>query len=366
MGKTTQPGDIQEGERNNLTIMIGPPGPEDLVNDIEQWSKNSGKSKDEIWLEYVEDFFNEFSKPESSGEISALDDIFSSILGQDVRINDLYNGYTFRRGLKLPTVTGYIKNIKDASGNVIDINYFTSEVRSGINSVLCSLLKANRVVTYISYGFTSEDSIISYGFTSLNEHEQAMVRNLGKKYKHKLATVMGTPERANELNNGCVTQTTFHSGRIVNSFLMPVTEVSQADIVILSIGRILTQDEFTKLDEHVDGLTARLKFNLDDLGFATTKDGINIFNISFGKIDHDTFLEISDRAGYVLGAKEKELFRNEFDDYSGENNGQDTKLGFSTTRSSGVYRRMVTLFDSQAEKIKQEFAQRCICNDPDQ
>ena len=73
---------------SDITIIVGPPGPEDEQQKIEKWSEGSGKSKEEIWVEYVHELLSEFSMRESPELQSTLDELMSFVLKLPVQVND--------------------------------------------------------------------------------------------------------------------------------------------------------------------------------------------------------------------------------------------------------------------------------------
>jgi len=141
--------------KDHLTIVIGPPGPKELKQDFEQWATNSGKSSDDIWSEFVAKLIDQITNHESDEDVSSADELFSNLLNQKVRVEEPFHTFSYRRGQRVPAFIFYAKDIKDTSGNPIQIKRFTEEVRVTISGIFGSILKSEWVHTSISFGFTS-------------------------------------------------------------------------------------------------------------------------------------------------------------------------------------------------------------------
>jgi len=97
---------------------------------------------------------------------------------------------------------------------------------------------------------------------------------------------------------------------VVNSFLAPVKDPSDVNAVSFNIGRVLTHDEMMSVDAAIDEVAKSLGVNPDDIATPTTKDGINLLNVSFGGIDALQFNAVADKILDVLGVTEYDFANN--------------------------------------------------------
>lgn len=131
-------------------------------------------------------------------------------------------------------------------------------------------------------------------------------------YKHKLTTQLGSQELATRLNNGGMAMITLLGGKVVNVFIVPVRNELNANIVSYDIGSVPNKEEYVKITKLIIKLGRKHDFLFDDLAFHYSPSGPSMVNVSYGKIDLDLFLQISDLVGEILNSKTKYLFVNSF------------------------------------------------------
>jgi hypothetical protein len=97
---------------------------------------------------------------------------------------------------------------------------------------------------------------------------------------------------------------------VVNSFFSSITDESQADVYVVSVGRVLTHDEMVAVDQKITEVAT--KFGVDPNGIATptTAEGVNLLNVSFGGITQLQLNEFAVSVSEVLNATDLEAGRN--------------------------------------------------------
>jgi hypothetical protein len=136
---------------HDIMIILGPPGPDEEKKKFEEWSKNSGKPKDELWLEFVHQVLGEWAKRESPESASKLDELLSNVLKTPVRVNDPFMTYTLHGGIHNPGVILYTNKITESTGRPIEIDWSAPQLRGLIGDIFGYVLKTEWVRTFVSY-----------------------------------------------------------------------------------------------------------------------------------------------------------------------------------------------------------------------
>jgi len=94
---------------------------------------------------------------------------------------------------------------------------------------------------------------------------------------------------------------------VANSFLAPVTSLDQADASSFNLGRPINNEEMIRVNEAITAAGV----NPDDIAIVSTKEGVNLLNVSFGDLDNAGFIDVSGIINSALSVKERvEFYRN--------------------------------------------------------
>ena len=160
-----------QSDSDHLSIIVGPPGPESLINSVHNFAAKHNFSLDDAWTLYVKSQADKFIEPDDSG-LSYFSEMFTDILGQDVRVSEYFlthyvqtfssNGELLckiksseRHPYKAPAVIIHAKNIIAENGKGINIKLFNELNRDILQNLLLLIWKVNWVHVSISYGYTS-------------------------------------------------------------------------------------------------------------------------------------------------------------------------------------------------------------------
>lgn len=135
----------------DITILIGPPGPDEEKQKFQMWSARSGKSADEIWVEFVHEFLREMARRESPDQPSQFDELFSRVFGKPIRVDDPYLTYMRQGQGKTPGVIIQSAKITLLSEDSFPVDLSDAKAREALGSIFGYLLKAEWVRTVVAY-----------------------------------------------------------------------------------------------------------------------------------------------------------------------------------------------------------------------
>lgn len=135
----------------DITILIGPPGPDEEKQKFQMWSARSGKSSDEIWVEFVHELLGDMARRESPDQPSQLDELFSRVFGKPIRVDDPFMTYMLQGQGKTPGVIIQSEKITSLSEDPVPVDLSDSNGREALGSVFGYLLKAEWVRTVVAY-----------------------------------------------------------------------------------------------------------------------------------------------------------------------------------------------------------------------
>lgn len=143
--------DLVMEKRSGVTIVFnfGPPGPEEEKRKIEEWSNNSGKSKDEVWVEYVQALLSSWAHRNSPKTTCSLDELFSLVLGTPARVIDPFIAWMVQDGVRYPSLAVDSVRITAPSGEPLIIDFSDRQLQEAIASMFGVWLKAEWVRTVI-------------------------------------------------------------------------------------------------------------------------------------------------------------------------------------------------------------------------
>ena len=159
-----------QSDSDNLSIIVGPPGPENIINSVHNFAAKHDISLNDAWTIYVKSKADYFIKPDDSG-LSYFSEIFTDILKQDVTVSEyLLTHYinTFsadgqllakikdisrRESYIAPAIIFRARNILDGEGKSINIKLLNELNRDILQSLMLLLWNVNWIHTSISYGY---------------------------------------------------------------------------------------------------------------------------------------------------------------------------------------------------------------------
>ena len=159
-----------QSDLDNLSIIVGPPGPENIINSVHNFAAKHDISLDDAWTVYVKSKADYFIEPDDS-ELSYFSEIFTDILKQDVTVSEYFLTHyinTFSADGQLlakikdiskrepyiaPAIIFHAKNILDSEGKPINIKLFNELNRDILQSLMLLLWNVNWIHTSISYGY---------------------------------------------------------------------------------------------------------------------------------------------------------------------------------------------------------------------
>jgi len=159
-----------QSDSDHLSIIVGPPGPENIINSVHNFAAKQDISLDDAWTVYVKSKADYFIEPDDSG-LSYFSEIFTDVLGEDVRVSEYFlthyvhtfssNGQLLAKIKDISSREPYIapaiifnaKNILDSEGKPINIRLFNELNRDILQSLMLLLWNVNWIHTSISYGY---------------------------------------------------------------------------------------------------------------------------------------------------------------------------------------------------------------------
>ena len=159
-----------QSDSDNLSIIVGPPGPENIINSVHNFAAKHDIPLDDAWTVYVKSKADYFIEPDDSG-LSYFSEIFTDILKQDVTVSEYFLTHyinTFSADGQLlakikdisrrepyiaPAIIFHAKNILDSEGKPINIKLFNVLNRDILQSLMLLLWNVNWIHTSISHGY---------------------------------------------------------------------------------------------------------------------------------------------------------------------------------------------------------------------
>ena len=159
-----------QSDSDHLSIIVGPPGPENIINSVHNFAAKHDISLDDAWTVYVKSKADYFIEPDDSG-LSYFSEIFTDILKQDVTVSEYFLTHyinTFSADGQLlakikdiskrepyiaPAIIFHAKNILDSEGKPINIKLFNVLNRDILQSLMLLLWNVNWIHTSISYEY---------------------------------------------------------------------------------------------------------------------------------------------------------------------------------------------------------------------
>ena len=160
-----------QSDSDHLSIIVGPPGPENIINSVHNFAAKHDISLDDAWTVYVKSKADYFIEPDDSG-LSYFSEIFTDVLGEDVRVSEYFlthyvhtfssNGQLLAKIKDISSREPYIapaiifnaKNILDSEGKPINIRLFNELNRDILQSLMLLLWNVNWIHISISFEYS--------------------------------------------------------------------------------------------------------------------------------------------------------------------------------------------------------------------
>ena len=121
-------------------IVFGPPSDVAMI-EIAEAAKKQGISENSIYIEWVKNFLAEAMK-RKIGDRSAIDHIFSEVLGFEVKVKKLFPTWFSLKGERYPAVSVEINDIEAANENLIDMGASVQKNIEQIGSAFGDVFRA--------------------------------------------------------------------------------------------------------------------------------------------------------------------------------------------------------------------------------
>ena len=158
-----------QSDKDHLDIILGPPGPENLIDSIHNYASTHDVTIDKAWSACIKNTADNLMKP-TEGGFNSFSNMFSDVLEEEAHVKDYFlshyyrcfstNGQFLRKLNKedrheytAPALNFQSKNILDVRGKPINIRQFDELNRKIIQNLMITLLKVNWVYVTIAYGF---------------------------------------------------------------------------------------------------------------------------------------------------------------------------------------------------------------------
>jgi hypothetical protein len=166
-----------QSDSDHLSIIIGPPGPENIINSVHNFAAKQDISLDDAWTVYVKSKADYFIEPDESG-LSYFSEMFTDILKQDVTVSDYsltHYVHTFSADGQLlakikdvskraiynaPSIVFHANDVLDSEGKPINIKLFNELNRDILQSLMLLMWNVNWIHVSISYGYESKRKIV--------------------------------------------------------------------------------------------------------------------------------------------------------------------------------------------------------------
>ena len=163
-----------QSDSDNLSIIIGPPGPDNIIDSVHNFAAEHNISLDDAWTAYVKFKADKFIKPNDIPNDIGLTDfseMFTDVLGKYVRVSEYFlthyvhrfssdgqlltqkKDVSERQPYSAPAIIFHAKNILDVRGKPIDIRQFDELKREMLQTLMIFLMNASWIHVSISFEY---------------------------------------------------------------------------------------------------------------------------------------------------------------------------------------------------------------------
>ena len=163
-----------QSDSDNLSIIIGPPGPDNIIDAVHNVASANNISLGDAWTAYVKFKADNFIKPNEIPNDIGLTDfsgMFTDVLEKYVRVSEYFlshyvhsfstNGQLLtqikdvskREPYTAPSIIFHARNILDVRGKPIDIRQFDKLKREMLQTLMIFLMNASWIHVSISFEY---------------------------------------------------------------------------------------------------------------------------------------------------------------------------------------------------------------------
>ena len=162
-----------QSDKDHLSIIVGPPGPDSTIDSVHNFAAKHNISLDDAWTAYVKLMADNFIKPNNIPNdmgLSNFSEMFTDLLEQDVTVSEYFlthyhsfsNDGQFlaqikdvskRQPYSAPAMIFHAKNILDSKGKPINIRMFDELKREILQNIMIFLMNASWIHVSISFEY---------------------------------------------------------------------------------------------------------------------------------------------------------------------------------------------------------------------
>ena len=163
-----------QSDSDHLSIIIGPPGPDNIIDSVHNFAAEHSISLDDAWTAYVKLMADKFIKPKwipNEYGLRDFSEMFTDLLEQDVRVSEYFLTHyvhTFsndgqlltqikdvskRQPYLAPAIIFHAKDILDSKGKPINIRIFDKLKREILQNLMIFLMQASWIHVSISFEY---------------------------------------------------------------------------------------------------------------------------------------------------------------------------------------------------------------------
>jgi len=163
-----------QSDSDHLSIIIGPPGPDNIIDSVHNFAAEHSISLDDAWTAYVKLMADKFIKPKwipNEYGLRDFSEMFTDLLEQDVRVSEYFLTHyvhTFsndgqlltqiknvskRQPYSAPALIFHARNILDVRGKPINIRMFDKLKREILQNLMIFIMKASWIHVSISFEY---------------------------------------------------------------------------------------------------------------------------------------------------------------------------------------------------------------------
>ena len=163
-----------QSDSDHLSIIVGPPGPDNIIDSVHNVASKQNISLDDAWTAYVKLMADNFIKPNNIPNDMGLRDfseMFTDLLEQEVRVSEYFlthyvhsfsndgqlltqiKDVSKRQPYLAPTIIFHAKDILDSKGKPINIRIFDELKREILQNLMIFLMNSNWIHITISFEY---------------------------------------------------------------------------------------------------------------------------------------------------------------------------------------------------------------------
>jgi len=163
-----------QSDSDHLSIIIGPPGPDNIIDSVHNFAAEHSISLDDAWTAYVKLMADKFIKPKwipNEYGLRDFSEMFTDLLEQDVRVSEYFLTHyvhTFsndgqlltqiknvskRQPYSAPALIFHARNILDVRGKPINIRMFDKLKREILQNLMIFIMTASWIHVSISFEY---------------------------------------------------------------------------------------------------------------------------------------------------------------------------------------------------------------------